>query len=237
LIGLCGTLIARCPFEVREAPIGVLPPTSEGIGAMTEVDQLYRAPTALVGLWADKRESWSAPSALGRLFQALLGKRAANRAYKSAVDECLAVLFCGFPDGLPRPLVRDRLAVSSLVRQGQAAGTDVCDCSVQVVILLTRKMIGRLSKQERQELGQAFLQHDASSPAYKGFNEMFHVVQHLNVSPALISYLATEVAGQLRGMSQEAIFKSWVEGQIDGAIGQLRERSREGAAHWRPSAQ
>ena len=51
----------------------------------------------------------------------------------------------------------------------------------------------------------------------------------LNVSPALVSYLNTEVAGQLRGMSQEAIFNSWVEAQIGGVIGQLRERSREEA--------
>ena len=86
-------------------------------------------------------------------------------------------------------------------------------------------MIGRLSKKERQELAQAFLQRDASNPIYKGFNEMFQVVQHLNVSAALVSYLTTEVAGQLRGMSQEAIFNSWVEAQIDGVIGQLRERS------------
>jgi hypothetical protein len=88
-------------------------------------------------------------------------------------------------------------------------------------------MIGRMSTQERQELGQAFLQRDTSNATYKGFNEMFHVVQHLNVSPALISYLTTEVAGQLRGMSQEAIFNSWIEAQVDGVIGQLRERSRE----------
>ena len=194
---------------------------------MIELDRLYRAPTALAGLWAYNGDSrFPSPSGLGRIFQAVLDKRTANRAYKRAVDECLEVLFCRFPDGLLRPLVRDRLAVSSLVRQGRAAGTDVCDCSVQVVILLTRKMIRRLSTQERQALGQAFLQHDTSNPTYKGFNEMFHGVQHLNVSPALVSYLTTEVAGQLRGMSQEAIFNSWIEAQVDGAIGQLRERSR-----------
>jgi hypothetical protein len=195
---------------------------------MIELDRLYRAPTALAGLWAYNRDSrLPSPSGLGRVFQALFDKRTANRAYKRAVDECLEVLLCGFPDGLLRPLVMDLLAVSSLVRQGRAAGTDVCDCSVQVVILLTRKMIGRMSTQERQELGQAFLQRDTSNATYKGFNEMFHVVQHLNVSPALISYLTTEVAGQLRGMSQEAIFNSWIEAQVDGVIGQLRERSRE----------
>jgi hypothetical protein len=51
----------------------------------------------------------------------------------------------------------------------------------------------------------------------------------LNVPPALVSYLNTEVAGQLRGVSQEAIFNSWVEAQIDGVMGQLREQSREEA--------
>jgi hypothetical protein len=54
-------------------------------------------------------------------------------------------------------------------------------------------------------------------------NQMFQVVQHLKVSPALVSYLTTEVAGQLRGLSQEAIFNSWVEAQIGGVMGQLRE--------------
>ena len=53
---------------------------------------------------------------------------------------------------------------------------------------------------------------------------MFRVVEQLNVAPALVSYLNTEVAGQLRGMSQKAIFNSWVEAQIGGVMGQLRER-------------
>jgi hypothetical protein len=162
------------------------------------------------------------------MFQALLNKRAAKRSYKRAVDDCLTVLFCGFPDGL-LPLVKDRVAVSGLVRRGHAAGTDARACAVQVVIILIRKIIGRLSKQERHELAQAFLQNDASNPTYKGFNQMFQVVQHLNVSPALVSYLTTDVAGQLRGMSQEAIFNSWVEAQIGDVMGQLRERSREEA--------
>ena len=42
------------------------------------------------------------------MFQALLNKRAANRAYKRAVDDCLTVLFCGFPDGL-LPLVKHQV--------------------------------------------------------------------------------------------------------------------------------
>jgi hypothetical protein len=58
---------------------------------------------------------------------------------------------------------------------------------------------------------------------------MFQVLEELNVSSALVSYVNTEVAGQLRGMSQEAIFNSWVDAQIGGVIGQLRERSREEA--------
>ena len=86
-----------------------------------------------------------------------------------------------------------------------------------------------MSNQDRQELAQAFLQNDASNPTYKGFKYMFRVVEELNVSPALVSYVNTEVAGQLRGMSQEAIFNSWVEAQIGGVMGQLRERSREEA--------
>ena len=162
------------------------------------------------------------------MFQALLNKRAANRAYKRAVDDCLTVLFCGFPDGL-LPLVKHQVDVSGLARRGRVEGTDARACSVQVVILLIRKIIGRLSKQERQTVVQAFLQNDASNPTYKGFNQMFQVVQHLKVSPALVSYLTTEVAGQLRGMSQEAIFNSWVEAQIGGVMGQLREQCREEA--------
>ena len=162
------------------------------------------------------------------MFQALLNKRATNRAYKRAVDDCLSVLFCGFPHGL-LPTLRRHVDISGLVRRGQAEGTDVRACSVQVVVLLIRKIIGPLNKHERQELARAFLQKDASNPTYKGFKYMFQVVEQLNVSPALVSYVNTEVAGQLRGMSQEAIFNSWVEAQIGGVMGQLRERSREGA--------
>ena len=165
---------------------------------------------------------------MGRMLQALLKKRATNRAYKRAVDDCLSVLLCGFPNGL-LPSLRRHVDNSGLVRRGQAEGTDARACSVQVAVLLIRKIIGPLSKHERQELARAFLQNDASNPTYKGFKYMFQIVEQLNVSPALVSYLNTEVAGQLRGMSQEAIFNSWVEAQIGGVMGQLRERSREEA--------
>ncbi|MGZ8417379.1 MAG: hypothetical protein ACXWVQ_10435 [Methyloceanibacter sp.] len=86
-----------------------------------------------------------------------------------------------------------------------------------------------MSNQERQELARAFLQNDASNPTYKGLKYLFHVVEQLSISPALVSYLNMEVAGQLRGMSQQAIFNAWVEAQIGGVIGELRERSREEA--------
>jgi len=162
------------------------------------------------------------------MFQALLKKRATNRAYKRTVDDCLTVLFCGFPNGL-LPSLRQRVGNSGLVRRGQAEGTDARACSMQVAVLFIRKIIGPLSKQERQELAQAFLQNDASNPTYKGFKYMVQAMEQLNVSPALVSYLSTEVAGQLRGMSQEAIFNSWVEAQIGGVIGQLRERCLEEA--------
>lgn len=192
---------------------------------MTKLDQFQHG----VGLWAYKRGSRSSsPSGIGRMFQALLNKRAANRAYSRAVDDCLAVMFCGFPEAL-LPLAKHRVEVSGLVRRGQVKGTDARACSVQAVILLIRKIIGRLSKQERQELAQAFLQNDASNPTYNGFNQMFQVVRQLNVSPALVSYLTTEVAGHLRCMSQEAIFNSWVEAQIGGVMGRLREQSKEEA--------
>jgi hypothetical protein len=158
----------------------------------------------------------------------LLNKRAAGRAYRRAVDDCLQILFCGFPEAL-LPSVKRQIDVSGLVRRGQVAGTDARACSVQVVIVLSRKIIGRLSEQERETVAQAFLRNDASNPTYKGFTRMFHVVQLLKVSPALVSYLTTEVAGQLRGLSQQAIFNSWVEAQIGGAMGQLREQSREEA--------
>ena len=194
---------------------------------MTKLERIHLAPAGLVGLWPYKRGSQSSsPSGIGRLFQALLNKRAANRAYKKAVDDCLKILFCGFPDGL-LPSVRHQVDVSGLVRQGQTGGTDARACSVQVVILLIRKIIGRLSTQERQTVALAFLQNDASNPTFKGLNQMFQVVQHLKVSPALVSYLTTEVAGQLRGMPQQAIFNSWVEAQIGGVMGQLRAKREE----------
>ena len=162
------------------------------------------------------------------MLQAFLNRRAASRAYQSAVEDCLSVLFCGFPDGL-LPFVKHRIHVSDLVRRGRVEGTDARVCSVQVAIPLIRKIIGRLSEQERQTVAQAFLRNDASNTIYKGFIQMFQVVQQLNVSPALVSYLTTEVAGHLRGMTQEAIFNSWVEAQIGGVMGQLREQSREEA--------
>ena len=91
------------------------------------------------------------------MFQVLLKKRATNRAYQRTVDDCLTVLLCGFPDGL-LPSLRQRLGSSSLVRRGRAEGTDARACSMQVAVLLIRKIIGSLNKQERQELAQAFLQ-------------------------------------------------------------------------------
>ena len=162
------------------------------------------------------------------MFQALLEKRATSRVYKRTVDECLTILFCGFPTSLP-PSLSQRVRTSGLVRQGQVEGTNARACSVQVAVIFVRKIIGRLSKRERQELAQAFLQDDASNPTYKGFKYLFQVVEQLGVSPALVSYLNSEVAGQLRGMSQEAIFTSWVEAQIGGVISQLRERCLEEA--------
>jgi hypothetical protein len=156
------------------------------------------------------------------MFQGLLKKRATYRAYQKRVDDCLAVLFCGFPDSLPA--LRQQAGNSGLVRRGQAEGTDARACSVQVAVLLTRKIIGSLSKQERQDLARAFMRNDASNSTYKGFKCMFQVARQLDVSPALVSYLNTEVAGQLRGLSQQAIFNSWVDAQIDGVMGRLRER-------------
>ena len=100
---------------------------------------------------------------------------------------------------------------------------------MQVAVLLIRKIVGSLSKQDRQEVAQAFLQNDARNPTYKGFKYMLQVAEQLNVSSALVSYLNAEVAGQLGGMSQEAIFNSWVEAQIGSAIGQLRARCLEEA--------
>jgi len=161
------------------------------------------------------------------MFQALLKRRAINRAYKRTVDDCLTVLFCGFPSGLLPSL--GRVDNSRLVRRGQAEGTDARACSVQVAVLLIRKILGALSKHEREELARAFLQNDASNSTYKGFKYMFYVVEQLSISPALVSYLNTEVAGQLRGIPQQAIFNAWVEAQIGGVIGVLRERSREEA--------
>ncbi|WP_431557607.1 hypothetical protein [Methyloceanibacter sp.] len=161
-------------------------------------------------------------------FQALLQKRAAHRAYKRTVDEYVAVLFCGFPDNM-LPSLRQRVGNWGFVRRGQAEGTDACACAVQVAVLLTRKIIGALNKRERQDLEQAFLRNDASNPAYKGFKCMLQVVDRLDVSPALVSYLNTEIAGQLRGMPQQAIFNSWVEAQIGGVMDRLRQRCLEEA--------
>ena len=159
--------------------------------------------------------------------QALLRKRAAQLAYKRTVDDYLTILFRGFPDALLSSL--RHAGHSGLVRQGQAAGTDARVCAVQAAVLLVRKIMSTLSAQERQDLARAFLLNDAGNPAYKGFKYMFRVVEHLDTPPALVSYLNTEVAGQLHGMSQKAIFNSWIEAQIGGVMGRLRERCLEEA--------
>jgi len=162
------------------------------------------------------------------MIQALVEKRAANREYQRTVDDCLTVLFCGFPDHLLASL-RQRVGSSGLVRRGQAEGTDARACSMQVAVLLIRKIVGSLSKQDRQKVAQAFLLNDARNPTYKAFKYMLQVAEQLNVSSGLVSYLNAEAAGQLGGMSQEAIFNSWVEAQIGSAIGQLRARCLEEA--------
>ena len=125
--------------------------------------------------------------------------------------------------------MRRKADILGLVRQGQAEGTDARACSVQVAVLLSRKIIVPLSAQERQKLAQAFLDNDASNPTYKGFKYMFQVVEQPRVPRGLVSYLNAEVAGQLHRMPQEAIFNSWVEAQIGGVIGQLREQCLEEA--------
>jgi hypothetical protein len=100
---------------------------------------------------------------------------------------------------------------------------------VQIVVLVIRHIIGSLSKHERKKLARAFLQDDTSNPIYAGFKYMLRVMEEFGVSPALVSYVNTEVAGQLRGMSQEAIFNSWVEAQVGGVMCHLREQSSEEA--------
>jgi len=162
------------------------------------------------------------------MLQALLEKRATNRAYKRTVEGCVAILFRGFANGLP-PSLMQRVDNSRLVRRGRAEGTDARICSVQVAVLMIRKILSAMGKQERRDLARAFLLNDASNPTYKGFKYMFRVVERLNVSPAFVSYLNTEIAGQLHGISQQAIFNSWVEAQIGGVIGALRERCLEEA--------
>ena len=157
------------------------------------------------------------------MFQSLLDRRAANRAYKQAIDNYLSVLFRGFPEGL-LPSLRQRVGDAGLVRQGHAAGTDARACSVQVAILLIREILDPLSSQERQDVARAFLRNDAGNPTYKGFKYMLRVVEHLHVPPALVTYLNTEVAGHLRGMSQKAIFNAWVDAQIGGVMDRLRAR-------------
>lgn len=166
------------------------------------------------------------------MFEGLLEKRAANRAYHRAyqdrVHDCLSVLFSGFPDGL-LPALRQRVGISDIVRRSQAEGTDARTCAVQLTVLLIRKLIGALSERERHDLALAFLHNDTSNPTYKAFESLFWAVDRLDVSPALVSYLNVEVAGQLRGMSQQDIFGSWVGVQIGAAMGRLRERCLEEA--------
>jgi hypothetical protein len=157
------------------------------------------------------------------MFKALIEKRAAYRAYKEAVEDCLTVLFCGFPEGA-LPSLRHRLGDAGFVRRAQAGGTDARICAVQVTILLVRRILDPLRGQERQDLARAFLRADASNSTFKGFKSMFRVVRLLQVPPALVTYFDAEVAGHLRGLPQKAIFNAWVEGRIDDVMGRFRER-------------
>jgi hypothetical protein len=162
------------------------------------------------------------------MFEALLEKRAYHRAYQKRVYDCLSLLFSGFPAGL-LPVLRQRVGSSRIARRSMTEGTDAHTCAVHLTVLIIRKLIGALREAERQDLAVAFLQNDTRNPTYKGFERMFRVLYRLDVSPALVSYLKTEVAGQLRGMSQQDILGSWVELQIGRVMVQIRERCLEEA--------
>lgn len=160
------------------------------------------------------------------MFEALLEKRAHHRAYHKRVYDCLSVLFSGFPAGL-LPALRQRVGNSRIVRRSLAEGIDARTCAVQLTVLLIRKLIGASSEGDRQDLALAFLHNDTRNPTYKGFERMFWVLYRLEVSPALVSYLKAEVAGQLRGMSQQDILGSWVELHVGRVMGQMREHCLE----------
>jgi hypothetical protein len=65
-----------------------------------------------------ERSSLVCGRGMGHMFQALFKKRATNRAYKRAVDDCLSVLFRDFPNGL-LPTLRRHVDISGLTRRGR----------------------------------------------------------------------------------------------------------------------
>ena len=100
LIPLFGTLIARCPFEVQGSSNWrkAVAANKRGNGAMTSLTRSDRRTVRSLG---HQHQISVFPALWIRaIFQALLNKRDAKRAYKRAVDDRLAVMFCGFPDGL-----------------------------------------------------------------------------------------------------------------------------------------
>ena len=99
------------------------------------------------------------------MFQALLKKRATNRAYKRAVDDCLSVLFGGFPGLLPT--LRRHVDLGQCGGGGEGRCSRLLGASGGPVIRKYRL----LSKPERQTR-RGLLTGDASNPNYKGFKQV-----------------------------------------------------------------
>jgi hypothetical protein len=172
------------------------------------------------------------------MLRAFLKKRADNREYKQTFDDCLLLLFHGFPNALPS--LKRGVDLTGMMRSSQAEGSTARESSVYAATMLIGPLVASLSGAERQAALEAFEREDPNDPVYKGFNYMFQIVDQLRVKDhepphrwqLLVSRLSYEIGGQLRGMPRETIHARWMEAEVQKVADQYRGEmpERDGSA-------
>ena len=162
-----------------------------------------------------------------------LKKRADNREYKQTFEDCLLLLFHGFPDALPS--LKRGVDLTGMMRSLQADGSNARESSVHAATMLIGPLLSSLIGAERQAALEAFEREDPNDPVYKGFNYMFDIVDWLRVKDPppnrwqlLVSRLSYEIGGQLRGMPRETIQARWIEAEVQKVADEYRGGTSEG---------
>src|SRR5262245_18929833 len=136
-----------------------------------------------------------------------LRQRADYREYRQTVNDCLTVLFCGFPGGLLHSLTQG-MDLEGLVRDAHVKKEDPKECSIYATTILLGKLVEPMSVQEREDAYEAFKEQDGNHPLYKGINYMLQVAEQFRVNDQLLALLSYEILGQLRGLTRDEI-DSW----------------------------